>query len=223
MSGKLSGKLRQLDTFLLSDAVGDDAMLLSELDGFLAGVIVCPELIMPGEWVSLIWRNGDGPVYEDLEQMQTVNGLIVDHYNDIIRQLDRNEYAPILDIDTRTDETLWEMWVEGFYMALTLRPDAWLSCGDRSTAHKALSTFMRLHQIASTPRSELEPMDIDADLERLAPDMIPVLVHELHIARRALASTPAPAAPANQNLKNVGRNDPCPCGSGKKFKKCCLN
>ena len=24
-------------------------------------------------------------------------------------------------------------------------------------------------------------------------------------------------------FKGVGRNDPCPCGSGKKFKKCCLN
>jgi uncharacterized protein YecA (UPF0149 family) len=24
-------------------------------------------------------------------------------------------------------------------------------------------------------------------------------------------------------MRNVGRNDPCPCGSGKKFKKCCLN
>jgi hypothetical protein len=24
-------------------------------------------------------------------------------------------------------------------------------------------------------------------------------------------------------LRNVGRNDPCPCGSGKKFKKCCLD
>jgi hypothetical protein len=23
--------------------------------------------------------------------------------------------------------------------------------------------------------------------------------------------------------KDVGRNDPCPCGSGKKYKKCCLN
>jgi hypothetical protein len=23
--------------------------------------------------------------------------------------------------------------------------------------------------------------------------------------------------------KKVGRNYPCPCGSGKKFKKCCLN
>ncbi|MCK4921549.1 MAG: SEC-C domain-containing protein [Bacteroidales bacterium] len=23
--------------------------------------------------------------------------------------------------------------------------------------------------------------------------------------------------------KDIGRNDPCPCGSGKKYKKCCLN
>lgn len=23
--------------------------------------------------------------------------------------------------------------------------------------------------------------------------------------------------------RRYGRNDPCPCGSGKKFKKCCLN
>ena len=24
-------------------------------------------------------------------------------------------------------------------------------------------------------------------------------------------------------VRHVGRNDPCPCGSGKKFKKCCLH
>ena len=28
--------------------------------------------------------------------------------------------------------------------------------------------------------------------------------------------------PALNPYKNIGRNDPCPCGSGKKFKKCCL-
>lgn len=26
--------------------------------------------------------------------------------------------------------------------------------------------------------------------------------------------------PARNPLRNVGRNDPCPCGSGLKFKKC---
>jgi len=25
------------------------------------------------------------------------------------------------------------------------------------------------------------------------------------------------------NHEKTGRNDPCPCGSGKKYKKCCLN
>jgi hypothetical protein len=29
--------------------------------------------------------------------------------------------------------------------------------------------------------------------------------------------------PAINPLRDVGRNDPCPCGSGKKFKKCCLD
>jgi uncharacterized protein len=28
--------------------------------------------------------------------------------------------------------------------------------------------------------------------------------------------------PVKNPLRHVGRNDPCPCGSGKKFKKCCL-
>jgi hypothetical protein len=38
-----------------------------------------------------------------------------------------------------------------------------------------------------------------------------------------LDSLEARATPHHDPLRNVGRNDPCPCGSGKKFKKCCLN
>ena len=29
------------------------------------------------------------------------------------------------------------------------------------------------------------------------------------------------AKPATNNSAKVGRNDPCPCGSGKKYKQCC--
>jgi uncharacterized protein len=36
------------------------------------------------------------------------------------------------------------------------------------------------------------------------------------------AFDPPPRGPAFNPYKHVGRNDPCPCGSGKKFKKCCL-
>jgi len=47
--------------------------------------------------------------------------------------------------------------------------------------------------------------------------------------RRASRSTAASLAfadapqPHVDPFKGVGRNDPCPCGSGKKFKKCCLH
>jgi uncharacterized protein len=36
----------------------------------------------------------------------------------------------------------------------------------------------------------------------------------------SFADTPQPFV---DPFKGVGRNDPCPCGSGKKFKKCCLD
>jgi len=32
---------------------------------------------------------------------------------------------------------------------------------------------------------------------------------------------PAKKKPAKRNGKKIGRNAPCPCGSGKKYKKCC--
>ena len=31
-----------------------------------------------------------------------------------------------------------------------------------------------------------------------------------------------PGSPYVNQFRHVGRNDPCPCGSGKKYKKCCL-
>ncbi|RMF48033.1 MAG: preprotein translocase subunit SecA, partial [Deltaproteobacteria bacterium] len=41
--------------------------------------------------------------------------------------------------------------------------------------------------------------------------------------RLALGRTGGPAQPRQPavNPEKIGRNDPCPCGSGKKYKKCC--
>ncbi len=44
-------------------------------------------------------------------------------------------------------------------------------------------------------------------------------VHHAHVSHEHEDEHEGPETPAN---KKVGRNDPCPCGSGKKFKKCCL-
>src|SRR4051794_22530891 len=43
-----------LDRYLLSDEAADNGMALSDLDGFLTGILVGPELIMPSEWLPHI-------------------------------------------------------------------------------------------------------------------------------------------------------------------------
>jgi len=39
----------------------------------------------------------------------------------------------------------------------------------------------------------------------------------------AFSETVFPSQPIENENRHVGRNDPCPCGSGKKYKKCCLH
>ena len=41
------------------------------------------------------------------------------------------------------------------------------------------------------------------------------------VAGRPVRAVRNPAAPGAAATPAVGRNDPCPCGSGKKYKKCC--
>jgi hypothetical protein len=41
------------------------------------------------------------------------------------------------------------------------------------------------------------------------------------VAQESSPPPPAPPKPIRRDTPKVGRNDPCPCGSGKKYKKCC--
>jgi uncharacterized protein len=81
--------------------------------------------------------------------------------------------------------------------------------------------LLALHDIAEGG-SELGEAAI-RELDAMAPDMIPDLVANLNAWVKAQGRVPGPAnlpgAPAAR--AKVGRNDPCPCGSGRKFKKCC--
>ncbi len=58
------------------------------------------------------------------------------------------------------------------------------------------------------------------------PDAPPTAKARAAAPRQAVASGPAGEEPQmelplKRELPKVGRNDPCPCGSGKKFKSCC--
>jgi uncharacterized protein len=211
-------------------ALGEEAMLLEELDGFFAGLLVCPDMVMPGEWLSVVWNgkpNVPAPL-ADKDHANRVFGLMMQHYNSIAMTLmDHPEaYHPLLPFDETEDRYVWELWASGFGRAIELRPQAWqpLLNGDDDAA-AALRGLMTLVDDACSVPSANDSAAKARVTE--APDDIPlwvVMLHEWRLAKDGPpAGKPAPfyaATPVRTGPK-TGRNDPCPCGSGKKYKKCC--
>ena len=52
----------------------------SDADGFVAGLLVCPELIKPSEWLPVVWgsEEGDEPAFDSLDHLNRVLGLVME-------------------------------------------------------------------------------------------------------------------------------------------------
>lgn len=222
MSGP-SRRAKQLDEELL--ALGEDTMLLDELDGFIAGLLTCPELIMPSDWLPVVWHEDSAdhaPVFENRDHANRVLGLVMEYYNNVARTLMEcpERYSPLFCVDTRNDDVLWELWIEGFERAVALRPAAWkeLLDADADTA-AAMSGMLLLAEIARGDKQ----VELDDPILTAAPDKIAdwvVILNEWRLANYQPIQDIGPTAFTAPG-KKVGRNEPCPCGSGKKYKKCC--
>ena len=92
MSG-LSRRIKQLDEALL--ALGEETMLLEELDGFIAGLLVCPELISPAIGFQSSGTETAKISSQDLDHVKRVLGLVMEHYNDVARTLMENRIATL--------------------------------------------------------------------------------------------------------------------------------
>lgn len=216
---ELPSYLDELDQLLLDQ--GDDWMLLTQLDGYLTGILVSPDMVPPGSWLKHIWAGDDGdgtPQFDEMADFQHLIDLVMQHYNDVLASLGQpGSYEPLFDIDTRNDDILWEMWIEGFVQAMDLAPDGWrrVAASDDAACKAALKGIAKLHAIADG-EARLSRSKEDR-WTREAPDLIPSWIEMLHAWRLENDSN----RPKSTQHGKVGRNDPCPCGSGKKYKKCC--
>lgn len=218
-------RLDRLIELLFALPVDNMPMTLSELDGYVTGVLACPEIITPSEWLQEVWGETGEAQFANQNAAEETIGAVMAHYNSVAEKMTRSFWIkPIYEVDPNNHETLWEPWVDGFTRAMRLRPEAWENLLDQTDAEtRDTMIFMMALQDIYTGNSKFTDDEID-EIDREAPDMIPNCVATiLHQSRPELAGSVAANLPGmpHKATPRPGRNDPCPCGSGRKYKQCC--
>jgi uncharacterized protein len=171
--------LDALDDYLMSDHAPDNSMGLSDLDGFLAGIVVGPELILPSEWLPMIW-GGDAPGFETEDEMRTVLGTIMGRYNEIIACLgsEPENFEPIF-MEGPEGEVIASDWAAGFLDAVALRKKAWEPLIEHDRAGIMILPILLLNGDAEFDAGPDSAINEDEFLAEV-PDIIPACVAGIH-------------------------------------------
>ena len=217
-------QLKDLNDFLKSDRCPDDSLLVSDLDGFLHAIAAGPEFIMPTEWLQHVWGDGE-PEFADDNEANEVIGTIIQRYQEICYAIYTGRPDALNPVFLKTwDGQLTAIhWAEGFMDAVQMREADWQPLlNDRDNVVYLGPILVLCRDEEGNPPDKLDEIPELAEMYANAPDLIPdavISVDRYWRARRVPEQGPS-TFPLLHRQK-IGRNEPCPCGSGKKYKKCC--
>lgn len=192
---------------------------LSYSNGLMTAVAVGPQFIDPTEWLPLIVTSVKKR--DEIDVMDLVAGFVLLEYDKMLEGFSADEkvYEPFFweDGDNRVVTT---DWAEGFLAGMRLRPNGWSSVVKADDRVLGTMLYVLLQEdefFTSLAEMEVDPEEILATARKELPDVL----FELY---DRWAETRFTASNASiRRVQKIGRNEPCPCGSGKKYKKCCLN
>jgi uncharacterized protein len=158
--------------------------------------------------------------WKTVEEAERMMGLIMRHMNDIVWQLkeDPDHYEPLVYEREHEGRTILiiDEWCTGFIKGAGLDDKAWAPLFE-SDENQAFLLPIVLYGTETGWKKLEENPEIAERHDKFAEALADCVltIRDYWLPQRKAASTIRHAEP------RPGRNDPCPCGSGKKFKKCC--
>lgn len=224
---------KKLAKFLVSDKRPEGTMSLPEVYGFLFTVCTAPESVETAEWMEVVFNCKD-PNYKSDEKRGKIETALLAVFAEVeaLVQFDEPPLPEIIELleppiaNVRAGAPL-AFWSDGFFDGMDWLEDVWAANLDEDAqevweeAVKVLAYFS--HRDAAR---ELCAGDEDAWVsdERRAEQRLNAVGDAMATyARmgRALAQSSKNHQPFVREVQ-PGRNDPCFCGSGRKYKKCCM-
>jgi uncharacterized protein len=200
-------------------------MNVEELDGFFAALITGPDMVMPSEYYREVFGGEMSDVCEfgSLDEANEILGLMMRHWNTIAGTLFKGEvYVPLL-LQDENGVAHGNDWAHGFMRGTLMRHDGWLELVNDEKHGGCLIPMMMLHHEHDTdPKMRPKPISPE-QREDVIVHMAAGLVQAYRYFRaHRQVNASAHKSEPRRNAPKVGRNDPFPCGSGKKYKRCCV-
>ncbi len=189
------------------------ALEIDELIGLFSALAVAPSLVQPSTWLPVVLPDGPPPDF-DLDQNRELVELLLRLYNEVVTTFDEGEVMSPLP----EKEDVCVQFARGFVTGAELAP-GWL---DDEVLGSFVSPFAYLcdrHDLI--PPDELEEFNANPDIQSEFRSQLGELVSDAYDFIRESGAASVSHPPIRREGPRIGRNDPCPCGSGKKFKKCC--
>lgn len=201
-----------IDYYGSQKAVGGVGML----DGMLTAIGCAPQPVPPSVWLSAVWGGDElQPAWPDKESAQVFLNLLMHFHNYVMGALqDIDHYQAAIDkfVYSESGETVstFVSWSDGFMRGV----EFWdMSEPDVDKTYDFVSIIADMSGFEGL-KQELELTSRQREVQER---ILNTAVRGIYKINRHVA------VPVIRSEPKVGRNDPCPCGSGKKYKKCCMH
>ncbi len=212
-------ELDRLEKLLVSDIFHEEAMPLDMLQGLLCAVASAPDLISPSNWLPVAL--GENPVYETPAEAEEILDLVMRFYGQAVQELDDGAGVTLYVFPNDDGEDDLATWCEGYLEGVMLSDADWYEHGEPEDVEELLLPFMllsgRMREAAEEAGDPMPTVEEEREMQRRAANSMGdsvTAVYSYWLDKRISH------APIRRDGPKVGRNDPCPCGSGKKYKSC---
>lgn len=192
-----------------------NTMRCDEVQGFMMALLSGPDALNPTNWLPEIL--GEESLFDAKERTE-IERLVMAMAADMRMKLNEKILPDLWFYEDEAGNPDFYTWCNAYLYALDIVPTDWFEAVDQEEFEDLFYPIMALGGIYNDEENGEVILHLnEKELTQLESDLPHVLL-DIYWYWQAIINKPQTV---RREGEKVGRNDPCPCGSGKKYKACC--